>query len=167
MVSTESWLNNCFKAEISCLYRHYTAITVTDQGICYPKSHQFKTKATTWGCEHETIARKLYIESAEFDHVGLTISSSALVIHPSYSHMGASPDGVVNCACCGKGVLEIKCSYSCVDKSFLEATNESQFFIELVGIAYRLKINHPYHYQIQMQMKFCECNYGDFMVWRE
>lgn len=35
--------------------------------------------------------------------------------------MGASPDGIVNCVCCGKGVLEIKCPYSCVDKLLLNS----------------------------------------------
>ena len=44
--------------------------------------------------------------------------------------MGASPDGIVSCECCGSGVVEIKCPYSCKDKSFLEATADSMFFLE-------------------------------------
>lgn len=81
--------------------------------------------------------------------------------------MGASPDGIVNCACCGKGSLEIKCPYSCVDKSFLEATGEQRFFLELHDGMYRLKKDHAYYYQVQMQIKFLESSYCDFVVWRE
>ena len=33
--------------------------------------------------------------------------------------MGASPDGIVSCSCCGKGVLEVKCPHS-VKESFPE-----------------------------------------------
>ena len=135
--------------------------------ICYPESHQFKARATMWGCEHEEIARQHYIESAEFDHIELEVSLSGLIIHTSYPHMGASPDGIVNCVCCGKGVLEIKCPYSCVDRSFLEASSEQRFFLELIDDTFHLKKEHAYYYQIQMQMKFSESLYGDFVVWRE
>ncbi len=48
---------------------------------------------------------------------------SGIVINSSCPHMSASPDGIVNCDCCGEGVIEIKCPYSCVDKSFEGATN--------------------------------------------
>ena len=50
-------------------------------------------------------------------------------MHPSYSLMGASSDGTVSCECCGFGVVEEKCPYSCKDKSILEATAESTFFL--------------------------------------
>lgn len=75
------------------------------------------------------------------------VSESGLVIDVSYPHMGASPDGIVTCACCGRGVIEIKCPYSCRDKTFLEATGD--------------------YYQVQAQMKFCQCLYCDFFVWSE
>ena len=81
--------------------------------------------------------------------------------------MGASPDGLVMCDCCRRGVLEVKCPFSCVDKTFLEATSESKFFLENVDGKFSLKKNHAYYYQIQAQMKFCLVQYGDFIVWRQ
>ena len=45
-----------------------------------------------------------------------------------YSHMGASPDGTVNCVCCGNGVLEVKCPFTCHDKGFLDAATEYRDF---------------------------------------
>ena len=32
---------------------------------------------------------------------------------------------------------------------------------------YCLKRKHAYFHQIQLQMKLCEVNYGDFIIWRE
>lgn len=38
-------------------------------------------------------------------------------ISPPYPIMGASPDGIVKCKCCNDGLLEIKCPYSCWNKT--------------------------------------------------
>ena len=64
-------------------------------------------------------------------------------------------------------VVEIKCPYSWKDKSFLEATAESTFFLEYNDGVTKLKTNHAYFYQVQAQMKFCGVSYCDFVVWRE
>ena len=137
------------------------------KAICYPKNHLFKTRATAWGCEHERTARDAYIDEAEKTHIGLVFSLSGLVLHIEYPHMGASPDGIVSCECCGQGVIEIKCPFSCIDKTFLESTSDQRFCLELVNGMYRLRRDHTYFYQMQAQMKFCEFAYGDFVVWRE
>ncbi len=34
-----------------------------------------------------------------------------LVLSPDWPHLGASPDGVVACNCCGQGVLEVRCPF--------------------------------------------------------
>lgn len=33
-------------------------------------------------------------------------------MHSAYPYLGASPDGLTHCNCCGEGLLEIKCPYS-------------------------------------------------------
>ena len=76
------------------------------------------------------------------------MSSCGLMIHSQFPHMGATPDGVVHCECCGKGVLEIKCPYSCVTTSFLEAAEDRQFFLESNNGKAILKRNDAYYYQI-------------------
>jgi hypothetical protein len=43
--------------------------------------------------------------------MNFTVQSSGLVVHPSYPYIGASPDGVVMCECCGEELLEIKCPF--------------------------------------------------------
>ena len=79
------------------------------KAVWYPESVCFKSDSTTWGCRHEEQARREYESIAQTQHIDLSISKSGLVVHVSYQFMGASPDGIINCECCGFGVLEVKC----------------------------------------------------------
>ncbi len=45
------------------------------------------------------------------EHTNVTVHGSGLLINPHWPFIGASPDGIVCCTCCGKGTLEIKCPY--------------------------------------------------------
>jgi len=135
--------------------------------ICYPESYRFSTKATKWGCEHERTAREAYFHKVANNHLNLTITARGLVIHPEYPHLGASPDGYVKCDCCGCGVIEIKCPFSCKDRSFLEAIGEKNFCLESSEDGnYTLKRQHAYFYQVQLQMKLCDVEFCDFVIWR-
>ena len=53
------------------------------------------------------------------------MSSCGLVL--SYPFLGASPDGLVLCECCGTGALELKCPYSPRDKNFIEIEAKESF----------------------------------------
>lgn len=79
-----------------------TVITQPSQSlikaVCYPES---KSNATTWGCKHEETARTEYESITARTYINFSVSQSGLVILPSYPFMGASPDGMVNCKCCG------------------------------------------------------------------
>ena len=68
------------------------------------------------------------------DHTVLEVSSSGLVMHPSYPHMGNL----------------------CVDKSFLEASGEQQLFLEFIDGIFHIEKDYAYYFQIQMQMKLSE-----------
>ena len=88
-------------------------------------------------------------------------------MHPSYPFFGAIPDGIVNCSCCGPGVLEIKCPFRCKEKLFENAAIQGSFYLEEDNSGLRLKVDHAYHYQVQLQMKICQVEYVDFVLWRE
>lgn len=138
------------------------------KSICYPENNSFKSKSTDWGCTHEKKALEAYCHENQTNHRQFDISCCGLIVNPTYPHMGATPDGIVTCECCGRGVLEIKCPFSCRDKSFAEAaTTNSRFFLTENDGVFTLKRNHAYYYQIQLQMKLCETTFGDFIVWRE
>ena len=137
--------------------------------ICYPESRQFSSKATNWGCAHEQTARDAYARLKSKEHQNFSVRTCGLFIHPSYPHLGASPDGIITCTCCdGVAVLEVKCPFSCRDKSFAEACNDSNSCLEMQadGVM-RLKTTHSYFYQIQAQIRLCNAMFCDFVMWNE
>ena len=98
------------------------------------------------------------------------IIKSGLILQPSYSFMGATPDGIVHCSCCGSGTLEIKCPYICRERSFEEVAKENNpaFYLQQdEDGSVSLKKDHSYYYQVQMQMQLFLVNYCEFVVWRE
>ena len=54
------------------------------KSVCYPESSCFKSKATSWGCEHEKTAIEAYVTQEKSTHRNFEVSDSGLVIHPSY-----------------------------------------------------------------------------------
>ncbi len=103
-----------------------------------------------WGKSMEETARQAYTDLMVKNHQDFSVSSCGLVVRPSESHLGSSPDGMVRCTCCGKGLVEIKCPYKYrdgLDKSF------------------NLKNSHPYYYQTQLQMFVSDVSYCDFVLW--
>ena len=67
--------------------------------------------ALKWGREKEAEACISYIKDMGKKRTNFFVRLAGLVIDPCYPFLGASPDGYVSCDCCGKGVLEIKCTY--------------------------------------------------------
>ena len=74
--------------------------------ICNPEAVQFTTVATRWGCDHEKIARDTVIKTMSLVRDNFQVCDGSLFINPDVSHLGASPDGLVSCDCCGEGCLE-------------------------------------------------------------
>ena len=98
------------------------------KSICYPELCKFTSDACTYGCKHEAEARQEYAYQMQATHKLFKIMSSGLVLDPMYPFMGASPDGLVSCSCCGNGVLEIKCPYTCKNKEIHEVASEHSNF---------------------------------------
>ena len=90
--------------------------------ICHPESMTFSTNATRWGCEHENIAREKFILEMSRIHDNFRVSDSGLFISSDLPHLGASPDGLVCCDCCGEGCLEIKYPYCKRDQTLDDST---------------------------------------------
>lgn len=45
-------------------------------------------------------------------HLSFHCSETGIFVSKDYPYLAASPDGVTECKCCGKGILEIKCPFS-------------------------------------------------------
>ena len=124
-----------------------------------------RVPALQWGITNEDIAREAYLELAKEQHANFQYSAAGLHVNPSYPHLGATPDGIINCDCCGDGVIEIKCPYKHRDKHphhvadpqfYLKRNNDGQL---------HLCRNHEYYSQIQGQLAVCEKEYCDFVCW--
>ncbi|XP_065189567.1 sushi, von Willebrand factor type A, EGF and pentraxin domain-containing protein 1-like [Sycon ciliatum] len=137
------------------------------RSVCYPEAHKFRSKATQWGCDHEQKAIDNYSEHASATHQKVEVLPSGFVIHPDYPYRGATPDSLVQCSCCGNGVVEVKCPYGWRDSSLHDAADSGQFCLVKSGGALHLKQDHMYYYQVQLQMLVCKVQYCDFVVWNE
>ena len=48
--------------------------------------------------------------TSQSPHKNLRVSKCGLFVSVDYSFIGASPDGTVECSCCGQGICEVKVS---------------------------------------------------------
>lgn len=121
--------------------------------VCYPDSTKFKTVATAWGCEHKSSARITYINLMECNHTAFSYKESGLIVSLTHPFIGACPDKVVHCECCGHGVIEIKCPYCIRDEDLGTAS------CLLNG---KLSDKHAYFYQTQLFTSLA--GYADFII---
>ena len=77
-------------------------------GICHPEMARFNTEATKWGCQHEQVAKEAYASYQKGKHKNFNMSDSGLFVSTDHPYLGASPDGLVSCECCGEWGCEIK-----------------------------------------------------------
>ncbi len=92
------------------------------------------------------------------DHPGCTIIDCGLVVPHNEPHLAATPDGILQCDCHGRIIIEIKCPYSHRNKLVMDAAREDRSFplrIERDEEGEENLVvdkNHQYYYQCQLQM---------------
>ena len=119
-----------------------------------------------WGCSHEADAITAYKQflSAK-GHINVEIEEAGLFLSDSVFYLGATPDALVNCDCCGMGIAEVKCPY-CKRDSFLEdAAKDKNFCLQTHDGLTSLKTDHQYYYQVQCQLYVTKKSYCDFVVY--
>lgn len=72
-----------------------------------------------WGCSHEKQAIETYESEVSNHHTKFSIEAAGLFISMERPYVGASPDGIISCECCGRGTLEVKCPF-CYKENFPE-----------------------------------------------
>lgn len=130
--------------------------------IVYPEKMKFTTTATKWGCSHENTARQSYERIQKMKHTDFNIENAGFFVSKKIPYIGATPDGIINCQCCGKGCIEIKCPYCLRNASPQDIIENSAF---LNKIDKTLDKDHAYHYQIQTQLFATELQFCDLVVW--
>ncbi|KAL0195047.1 hypothetical protein M9458_008619, partial [Cirrhinus mrigala] len=109
----------------------------------YNKQELSHVPAVLWGRDMEDTARRQYTEIMKTKHQNFDVELCGLVVRPDKPHLGASPDGIANCTCCGKATVEIKCPYKYHDG--LTGNSEgTQFCLDKT---LQLKKNHEYYHQ--------------------
>lgn len=86
-----------------------------------------------------------------------------MVILKTKPFIGASPDGIVNCECCGSGLLEIKCPISVAHTS--PGDSNLQYLKKNKDSEIHLNNNHSYYTQVQHQMGVLNCSWCDFFIY--
>jgi hypothetical protein len=148
---------NCHKPSLSLL-----------KSICYPEVDRFTTIATKWGLDHEINALTTYQNNMTASHNDFALISCGFYVHTEYPFLGASPDALVECKCCGKGVVEVKCPLTAQESSFADAADKVSFCLEVCSDGkYKLKHQHQYYYQCQLQIFVTGYLFCDFVVWTE
>ena len=130
---------------------------------CYlrPYNNNF-LKLFSWAIAHEKAASVDYKKYSSQHHMNHHVQHCDLHVNPSFPHLGAFPDGIVQCECCGAGVLEIKCPYNAREHSISDAVTEGIIDLQVTtpqGIS--VKHSHQYLYQIQFQICIV-CQLGCF-----
>ena len=89
------------------------------------------------------------------------------LFHWTVPYIGASPDALVSCNCCGNGCLEIKCPFESREKFVFEILGCNDSYLEGdVKNRIKLKTTHLYCYhQIQCQLNVTDRKYCNFYVW--
>ena len=124
--------------------------------LFYPQQHTFTNSATRWVCEHETTAVEEFFDWFTLEHDNPELSSCGFVNNKKYLSLGASHDGIVNCSCHGKHLIEVKCPYQCSNQGLEEAVKEPGFDLKDRGDTLALDNLHSYYYQIQCQLGVSE-----------
>ncbi|XP_047140341.1 uncharacterized protein LOC124815619 [Hydra vulgaris] len=114
-----------------------------------------------YGREMEDKARCFYIKLLKKNHNNFKLETTGIHIQASYPYLGASPDGIIQCTCHNKGLVEIKCPYKY--REGLNGWKEDKDFP--VCENGDLKTSHKYYTQIQGQMMILDVEVCDFFIW--
>ena len=123
--------------------------------------------ALKWGRENEEKARMEYLQYQRNRHKNFRISSSGFVVSPALPYLGASPDGISFCDCCGSRLLEIKCpfKYRFVMPTSSKAISDKQYCLQSTGDSVFLSRKHRYYTQVQGQLLVTGYQQCDFVCW--
>ena len=75
-------------------------------------------------------------------HASFKVTAAGMFIDQERPFVGALPDGIITCTCCGKGVLEVKCTF-CIKDGLPQEDQENLCMTQKNG-QWTLKRNHAY-----------------------
>ncbi|KAE8738903.1 hypothetical protein FOCC_FOCC015604 [Frankliniella occidentalis] len=136
---------------------------------CYPSAEDRRTQYMRDGNDWEADARDLYKEEMKMSHSNFRVKTSGYFNIPEYVYLGASPDGLCNCDCCGKGLVEIKTRQTS-NSNDIQVKHMYQMQQQMLLVKTYCKLTEIYcDYVIYRpgQKLFIERVYPDEEIWRE
>ena len=116
------------------------------------------------GRNMEEEAKANYNNKMRKEHTDFEFMDCGLFLDKNKSYLGATPDQLVQCKCCGEGLLEIKCPYS-IRHTKPGPENLGFITFDKETNQCKLKNNHSYYAQVQGQMAITQRKWCDFFVY--
>ena len=108
-----------------------------------------------WSIDNESHACEPYSQHMNTNgHKGLTTRPCGFVVPPTMGWLGATPDAFVNNPTyeLSSGIAEFKCPSSVKDATPLDACQKPSFYCTVANGKLRLKRQHLYYHQVQLQL---------------
>lgn len=119
--------------------------------------------ATVYSKQVMDKAIQCYRSTMQKSHTNFTLIATGLHINAKFPQFAATPDGLIQCHCHGKGALELICPYKYKD-GLLSWQKDKDCPITESRL---LRENHPYFYQVQGLLLVCDLDYCDFFIWTQ
>ena len=117
-----------------------------------------------WGKTHEKDALDAFIRVEGPKHKNMKLKEVGLILKKDLPYIGASPDAIGMCDCCGTFVVECKCPYSIRSETVLDAWNGTDFLKMESGT---VCLNKAHKYYTQLQGEISGSSKGYFVVWTQ
>lgn len=117
-----------------------------------------------YGRNMEEEAKVFYNNKMKKEHTDFGCRNCGLFLDIAKPYLGATPDQLVNCKCCGEGLLEIKCPYA-IRHTKPDSENLDYIIFDNDANICKLKSNHSYYAQVQGQMAITQKKWCDFFVY--
>lgn len=151
-----------------CHFRGKSHDNYITREILNDKSNALNTNAIMYGRQNEIIAKQLFFDMYSHDHVNAKMKPCGLNISVDHPFLGASPDAYLYCKCCGKGLVEVKCSYSHRNETPYDVASDPNYHLYRdTNDVVKLRVDSPWYVQIQGQLGVCKARWCDFVFYTD
>ncbi|XP_061185059.1 uncharacterized protein LOC133193101 [Saccostrea echinata] len=131
-------------------------------------SNALHTDAIKYGRQNEIVAKQLFFDMYSHYHVNAKMRPCGLNISQQHPFLGASPDAYLSCKCCGKGLIEVKCSYSRRNDTPYDVASDRHYHLYRdTNDVVKLRVDSPWYVQIQGQLGICNARWCDFVFYTD
>ena len=143
------------------IYENRSNAETINKAISKVISFDLRFPAIVYGRESESLASRDFVQQYKKNHRNVKFFEYGLKLDENIKYFGGSVDGVIQCDCCGKFIIEIKAPYRLRDDS----VHENFSILEYLNEDKSLKTIHPYFFQIQSYLGLYNLPKAFLIVW--